>query len=305
MNAQPRLASIDLLRGLVIVLMALDHTRDFFGPALFEPENLAATTPAWYWTRWITHLCATVFVSLAGASAWLRGAKSGVAAAVACSARLTAFAASHPGLARYLATRGALLLAVVDRRRHADAGLRAAAFNERVRRPRPLVGTRARLAIRPDVLRARAQIPAVAAIPAGDGHHRPGAAGLFKRVNEGIRSESLRKHGPPVGWLLLFGRTPMFFYTVHIAPIHLLGNLYFEWRFDGTPDFNGPVARMPAGYEPSLAIVYLAWLCILPLMYTPSPACGSASGAEHPKSSLQLLAAAHRTAVSPRPPAWK
>ena len=62
MAARQRLVSIDMLRGLVIILMALDHTRDFFGPAPFQPEDLAATTPGWYWTRWITHLCATVFV---------------------------------------------------------------------------------------------------------------------------------------------------------------------------------------------------------------------------------------------------
>jgi hypothetical protein len=45
MTAQPRVASIDLLRGLIVVLMALDHTRDFFGPALFEPENLRPLRP--------------------------------------------------------------------------------------------------------------------------------------------------------------------------------------------------------------------------------------------------------------------
>jgi uncharacterized membrane protein len=90
----PRLAAIDMLRGFVIALMALDHTRDFFGPAPFGPEELAGTTPAWFWTRWITHLCATAFVLLAGSSAYLRGQGSGVAS-----------------LSRYLATRGALLLA--------------------------------------------------------------------------------------------------------------------------------------------------------------------------------------------------
>ena len=88
-----RLSSIDMLRGFVIALMALDHTRDFFGPAPFNPEDLAATTPAWFWTRWITHLCATVFVLLAGSSAFLREQGSGTAA-----------------LSRYLATRGAMLL---------------------------------------------------------------------------------------------------------------------------------------------------------------------------------------------------
>lgn len=90
-----RIASIDMLRGLVIALMALDHVRDFFGPTPFNPEDLAATSPGWFWTRWVTHLCATCFVFLAGTSAWLRGAKTG-----------------RPALARYLATRGLMLLAL-------------------------------------------------------------------------------------------------------------------------------------------------------------------------------------------------
>lgn len=67
----PRLPSIDLMRGLVIALMALDHTRDFFSNALFNPTNLQLTTAALFITRWITHLCAPTFVFLAGVSAYL------------------------------------------------------------------------------------------------------------------------------------------------------------------------------------------------------------------------------------------
>ena len=70
-----RLASIDMLRGLVIVLMALDHVRDYFGPATWGPEQLDQTTPAWFFTRWITHLCAPTFVLLAGTSAYLYGVR--------------------------------------------------------------------------------------------------------------------------------------------------------------------------------------------------------------------------------------
>ena len=67
-----RLTSIDLLRGIVIILMALDHTRDFFAPTAFDPLDWNAGSAAWFWTRWITHLCAPIFVLLAGMSAFLR-----------------------------------------------------------------------------------------------------------------------------------------------------------------------------------------------------------------------------------------
>ena len=69
-----RIESIDILRGIVMVIMTLDHSRDFFhiGANLDSPLNLATTTPALYFTRWITHFCAPIFVFLSGTSIYLQ-----------------------------------------------------------------------------------------------------------------------------------------------------------------------------------------------------------------------------------------
>lgn len=96
--AGTRLGAIDAGRGLVMVLMALDHVRDFVhaGAMTFQPEDLSRTTPFLFLTRWVTHVCAPAFVLLAGIGArrWL--ARHGAV----------------PRLSSYLTTRGLWLIVV-------------------------------------------------------------------------------------------------------------------------------------------------------------------------------------------------
>jgi uncharacterized membrane protein len=93
-----RLHSVDLLRGTVIVIMALDHIRDFFhfDSQLFSPEDLTRTSVALFFTRWITHFCAPVFVFLAGTSAYLMARRG----------------KSRASLSTFLLTRGLWLVVV-------------------------------------------------------------------------------------------------------------------------------------------------------------------------------------------------
>src|SRR6185369_3795894 len=92
-RAEARIASIDVLRGLVMVLMALDHVRDYFTVARCNPTDLSCTEPALFFTRWITHFCAPVFMLLAGVGAGIAGRRMPV----------------HP-LRRFLVTRGVWLV---------------------------------------------------------------------------------------------------------------------------------------------------------------------------------------------------
>ena len=358
MGKPARIAAIDMLRGFVIALMALDHTRDFFGITPFNPEDLAATTPGWFWTRWATHLCATTFVLLAGSSAFLRGQGCGVAA-----------------LSRYLATRGAMLLvlemtwisfswqfgyqliilqviwalgmgmialaALVWLPRTAIAGIGAAliighnAFDGvtsdsagflwrawhqggfyRLPHGAPVQGIIAMYPLMPWIglmaagyalgpvflwektrrarfLLASAAVLAIAFVALrsfnvyGDSQpwsmqgrgpmvdlmsfmrlqkYPPSLLYLCATGSIGLALLVLFERMRPLKLLMLFGGAPLFFYTVHIALIHFLGNAWFELRFGGGPDFSGPQAVFPPGYAPSLATVYIAWVAMLALM---------------------------------------
>jgi uncharacterized membrane protein len=76
-SGKQRIQSIDIVRGVIMLIMALDHTRDFFHTAGMrsDPTDMATTTPILFFTRWITHYCAPNFVFLSGISAYLAGTR--------------------------------------------------------------------------------------------------------------------------------------------------------------------------------------------------------------------------------------
>src|SRR3954453_17888518 len=88
-SASTRIGSLDLVRGVIMVLMAIDHVRVYSGVPAGGP------TPGIFFTRWVTHFCAPGFVFFAGTAAFLQQQRIGT-----------------PAVARYLVTRGLLLVAL-------------------------------------------------------------------------------------------------------------------------------------------------------------------------------------------------
>lgn len=95
-SRKQRVNSVDLLRGLIMVIMLLDHTRDFVhhDTFFFDPTDLTRTYPSLFYTRWVTHFCAPLFVFLSGAGAYFQLARGKPKAE----------------LSRFLATRGLWLI---------------------------------------------------------------------------------------------------------------------------------------------------------------------------------------------------
>jgi uncharacterized membrane protein len=79
--AGSRIISVDFMRGLAMLVMAIDHSRDFLSNLPFEPEDISQTYPALFFTRWITHFCTPLFFFLAGTGAYLFQRKTGSTAA--------------------------------------------------------------------------------------------------------------------------------------------------------------------------------------------------------------------------------
>ncbi len=92
----PRVDALDVLRGLAMVVMALDHVRDYVSNVPFDPVDMTATWPALFFTRWITHFCAPAFSFLAGTGAFLSLSRG----------------KTPESLARFLASRGLFLIAL-------------------------------------------------------------------------------------------------------------------------------------------------------------------------------------------------
>src|SRR5688572_8541036 len=88
-----RIEAVDVVRGIIMILMALDHVRDYFGSLAVSPTDLATTTVPLFFTRWITHICAPVFFLLTGTGA-----------------RLALRRRSRGDLSRFLLTRGLWLI---------------------------------------------------------------------------------------------------------------------------------------------------------------------------------------------------
>ncbi|MEM7243903.1 MAG: heparan-alpha-glucosaminide N-acetyltransferase domain-containing protein [Acidobacteriota bacterium] len=369
-----RLESIDVLRGVVMVLMALDHVRDFFMPMNQLPENVPGVGPALFATRFVTHFCAPVFVFLAGTGAYLLGQKMEPAALTrflwtrglwivlleitlvdmgwltwfplitlvifqvfwAIGVALVVLAMIHRLPWKAVLGLGAIIVLghnLLDRLPietaiaelgnaqptlgqvawmfvHADGAFRVGPSYLYVAYPAlPWIGVlllgwcfgrvmlgepaaRARTCFRLGLGATAAFILLRALDVYGDPRPWSAADGMVAGIISFLNTEkyppsllyTLMTLGPallalsalerwgvgPLRVLLTFGRVPLFYYLLHLPVINLLAATWFFLRHDTFRWIRGMFQPLPESFEPSLVIVYVAWVVIVLLLW---PAC--------------------------------
>jgi uncharacterized membrane protein len=246
-----RLVSIDMMRGLVMVLMALDHTRDYFSNAMFSPTDLSQTNAAYFLTRWMTHLCAPTFVFLAGTtSAFLSTIR---------------WSFSNIQLSAYLIRRGLILIVLeftVIRFGWSfnwDYSLRITnVYGD----PQPWSLQKNGLMTLFSILNCDKYPPSLLYLLMTLGLMFFGLA-LFEL-------QKIQRFG----FLLInFGKTPLLFYVIHILLIHgaayiitIYRGLSIDWLVSGSA--KNPFPKIPAPeYGFDLATVYFIWLVLLGVLY--------------------------------------
>jgi uncharacterized membrane protein len=373
MNKTPRqrLVGIDILRGLIIILMALDHTRDFWGNAGFSPTDLSQSDAAWFFTRWLTHFCAPLFVFLTGISIFLYAQK------VACMAKVRNFLISRGlwlilleltvvniswqfaynfvfiqviwAIGCSMLIMAALIylpkpwllvlsLGVIALHNlfndgqmiqlfgqsswlwnvlHQQNGFNLFGSNAYVYVSYPLIPWFAVMSLgylvghwyaKPAQLRQRylclsgisllllfmlLRISGLYGDPALFQPNENMSLSLLSLLNTTKYPASLQfllmtlgpgllllawldklspegRIYPALHWLKIFGTVPMFFYLIHVPVINLGAHLYTFLRYGEAVNFFYGKSVWPVGYEPSLWLVYVAWISLIALLYYPS-----------------------------------
>ena len=237
-----RVVSLDVVRGAVMVLMAIDHVRVYSGVPAGGP------TPGVFFTRWVTHFCAPTFVFLAGTSAFLHGRKLG----------------DPYRLAKYLVARGVVLvlleLTVIrvawtfngDPR--AWNGVFGLGFLNTTKYPASLQFLLMTLG------------PIIALLPLASLRSPASLRAAGWQVE--------RTRAAFMEMLAVFGRVPLFYYLLRIPAIHaaaLVVSLVREgrvnaWLFENHPMLNPPP---PQGYTWSLSLLYLVFVIVVAALYVP------------------------------------
>ena len=238
-----------------MVVMALDHARDFLGLKAFNATDLTKTTLSYFFTRWVTHFCAPGFMLLAGSAAFL-------------------MQRSKPELSRFLLTRGLWLV-------FAELTIINFAWTFSFARP----GLMVIWALGWSMVLLAALVwlpaPALAAVSLGTillhnifdglqaGPLLDASGGLVGSAGDWALSV-LHQKNSPLGFLVIFGRVPFFFYLLHLLLLHSMAvglgvAQGFEWA-----QFISPFWKFPKAYGLSLGWVYVAWASAVLVLYFPS-----------------------------------